>query len=157
MQSSDPMGLRGEVSIQIFRKDGSLKEDVLIKNLVVNAGLAWISSRMLDASSAVVSHMGLGTSSTAAAATQTALVAEAGTRAAVTAAARVTTTVTNDSVQYVATFDANNPAGLTAITEAGLFNALTGGTMIARTVFPVINKDVDDSLAITWKIINTAL
>ena len=157
MQNSDPNGLRGEVSIQVFRKDGSLKEDVLIKNLVVNVGLSWISSRMLDNTSQVVSHMGVGTSSTATAAAQTTLIAEAGTRAAISAATCVTTNVANDAVQYVATFDANNPVGLTAITEAGLFNASTGGSMIARTVFPVINKDVDDSLAITWKIINTAM
>ena len=153
----DDQGLRGEVSIQVFRKDGSLKEDVLIKNLVVNSGLAFVSSRMLDNSTAVASHMAVGTSSTAAAGAQTTLVVEAGTRAALSSATKVTTNVANDSVQYVATFDANNPVGLTAITEAGLFNEATGGIMIARTVFPVINKDVDDSLAITWKIINTAL
>ena len=153
----DDQGLRGEVSIQVFRKDGSLKEDVLIKNLVVNSGLAFVSSRMLDNSTAVASHMAVGTSATAAAGAQTTLVAEAGTRAGLTSATKVTTNVANDSVQYVATFDTNNPVGLTAITEAGLFNAATGGTMIARTVFPVINKDVYDSLTITWKIINTAL
>jgi hypothetical protein len=44
------------------------------------------------------------------------------------------------------------PAGTAtgAITEAGIFNAATGGTMLCRTTFPVINKGSADSLAVTW-------
>ena len=37
-----------------------------------------------------------------------------------------------------------------AITEAGIFNALTAGTMLCRTTFPVVNKAAGDSIVITW-------
>jgi hypothetical protein len=32
------------------------------------------------------------------------------------------------------------------LTEAGVFNAASGGTMFDRVVFPVVNKGADDSL-----------
>lgn len=50
----------------------------------------------------------------------------------------------------VGTFGPGNAVG--AITEAGVFTASSGGTMLARQVFAVINKDSDDSLEITWEI-----
>ena len=43
-----------------------------------------------------------------------------------------------------------------AVTEAGIFNAASGGTMLCRTVFSVVNKGADDSLSVTWTITLTA-
>ena len=67
----------------------------------------------------------------------------------------VTTTVTNDAVEYKATFAANVATG--ALNEAGIFNATTAGTMMCRTVFGgssagVINKGANDTLTITWRV-----
>ena len=42
--------------------------------------------------------------------------------------------------------------GTGAITEAGIFNASTGGDMFARTKFAVVNKGAADSMTITWTI-----
>ena len=42
--------------------------------------------------------------------------------------------------------------GTGAITEAGIFNAASSGTMLCRTVFSVINKGILDSMVITWTI-----
>ena len=39
---------------------------------------------------------------------------------------------------------------IAAITEAGIFNAPSGGVMIDRVVFPVINKALDDLLEVTF-------
>ena len=62
----------------------------------------------------------------------------------------VTTSVTNDSIQYVATFPAGTATA--GLQEAGIFNASSAGTMLCRTVFAVINKGALDTLTITWKI-----
>ena len=43
-------------------------------------------------------------------------------------------------------------AGTGAVTEAGIFNASSGGTMLCRTVFAVVNKGADDGMSITWQI-----
>ena len=142
----------GQLHIELRGPDGQLKDERKVHNMVVNAGKAFIAQSMLKTTvntPAAMTHFGVGTSSTAAAAAQTALVTEIGTRAAVTPT-NVTVTVTNDSAQYVATFAAGNGTG--ALTEAGIFNAGAAGTMLARTVFAVINKGADDSLTITWKI-----
>ena len=63
----------------------------------------------------------------------------------------MTTNVTADSLQYVATFGAGVATG--TLTEAGIFNAASSGTMFSRTVFAAINKTASDSVTITWKIV----
>ena len=138
----------GQVSFVLTDENGNVKQQDS-KNLVVSSGLAFIVSRMLGAAAAAMSHMAIGTGTTAAAATQTALVAESA-RATLTSSTVVTTTVANDSAQYVATFGPG--AGTAAITEAGIFNAASAGTMLARTVFPAINKGALDTLTLTWKV-----
>jgi hypothetical protein len=140
---------KGIVTLQVFDANGNLKQTV-VENLVVSTGRAYIASRMKDATAAVVSHMAVGTGAVAAAAANTTLGTEAA-RVAVSATTIVTTTVANDSISYSATFPAGT--GTAALTEAGLFNAASVGTLVARTVFGVVTKTVDDSLVITWKII----
>ena len=138
----------GQLSIVLTDEFGRIKEQVE-RNLVVTAGKAFVTSRITGASTAVMSHMGVGTGTVAAAAADTALGTQVA-RVALTSTTRVTTNVTNDAVQYLATFPAGIGTG--ALTEAGLFNSASGGDMFARTVFPVINKGANDSITITWKI-----
>src|SRR3990167_4281385 len=140
--------ISGNVAFKLVDENGNIKEQ-FDHNLVVDTGLAYIASRMKYATATAMSHMAIGTSSTAAADAQTALITEAA-RVAFTSSTIVTTTVTNDSVQYVGTFGAG--VGTGAITEAGIFNAATVGTMLSRTVFSVINKGASDSLTITWTV-----
>jgi hypothetical protein len=100
---------------------------------------------MKDTTDAAMSHMAVGSGTTAAAAGDTALETQIGSRVSLTS-----TTVTSNAVAYVATFAAGTGTG--AITEAGIFNADTSGTMLCRTVFSVVNKGADDTLQITWTI-----
>jgi hypothetical protein len=141
---------KGSLDIVVTGPDGEIKETIHIPNLVVNAGFAFITSRMIGASAAVMSHMALGTDSTNPAGGNTALGAEIA-RVALTSSTQVTTTVANDSVQFVATFGAG--VGTGAITEAGLLNAASAGTLLCRTKFDVVNKAANDTLSITWKIV----
>jgi hypothetical protein len=140
---------RGIVQLELKNEFGDIIEQQT-HNLIVNGGLAFIASRMAGTAQAVMSHMAVGTGSTAAAGSQTALVTESA-RVANTSATLVTTTVANDSIEYVATFGAG--VGTGALVEAGIFNAGTAGTMLARTVYSVINKGALDTLTITWKIV----
>jgi hypothetical protein len=104
---------------------------------------------MVDASASVMSHMAVGTGSTAAADTDTALNTELA-RVALTTTTVVTTNVANDAVEYVGTFGAGVATG--ALVEAGLLNAGSGGVMMTRTVFGVVTKAADDILTITWRV-----
>lgn len=134
----------GELKIVLRDDKGNIKDERQVKNLVVTTGVNYIADRMADAAESAMSHMAVGTGSTAAAAGDTALGTES---------ARVSldsTTQTNEDVVYVATFGAGT--GTAALTEAGILNAASGGTMLCRTVFSTINKGASDSLEITWTI-----
>ena len=144
MLQEDKMKATGKLTIEIKDKNGNLKDQIDLTNLVVDDGLEFIASRMKDASSSVMSHMAIGTGSSAAAASDTTLGTEAA-RVALTS-----TTVTANAVAYVASFAAGTGTG--AITEAGLFNASSSGTLLCRTVFNVINKAAADTLGITWTV-----
>jgi hypothetical protein len=140
----DSIKMTGELRITVTNPEGNITQETVIPNLVVTAGKNLIASRLKDTTDGAMSHMAIGTGTTAAAAGNTALVTEAG-RVALTS-----TTVTNNAVAYVATFGAGTGTG--AITEAGLFNASSSGTMLCRTVFSVINKGAADTLGITWTV-----
>ena len=141
---NDSIKVTGELKLTLTRPDGHVKHEVIIPNLVVTTGKNYIASRMKDASATAMSHMAIGTGSTAAAAGNTALGSEAG-RVALTS-----TTGSNSDVAYVATCPAGTGTG--AITEAGILNASSGGTLLCRTVFNVINKAAADTLGITWTV-----
>ena len=141
---NDSIEVTGELKLTLTRPDGHVKHEVIIPNLVVTTGKNYIASRMKDASATAMTHMAIGTGSTAAAAGNTALGSEAG-RVALTS-----TTVSTNNVAYVATFAAGTGTG--AITEAGILNASSGGTLLCRTVFSVINKASADTLGITWTV-----
>tara|TARA_A100001037_G_scaffold283540_1_gene289085 strand:+ start:34 stop:486 length:453 start_codon:yes stop_codon:yes gene_type:complete len=149
MAFQDGASLKGQLEIVLKDQSGKVKERRKEKNLIVNAGLNAILDRLVGTSEAVMSHMGLGSSSTAAAAGQTALVSQLGSREAIDSS-----TVTGSSVAYVCTFEAGDATG--TITEAGIFNAASGGTMLCRSVFSSITKGANDSLNVTWTITVTA-
>lgn len=141
---NDLIKVTGELKITVTNPEGNVKQEVVVPNLVVTTGKNLIASRLKDTTDAAMSHMAIGTGSTAAAASDTALGNEAG-RVALTS-----TTVTTNSVAYVASFGAGTGTG--AITEAGLLNASSSGTLLCRTVFSVINKGAADTLGITWTV-----
>jgi len=145
---NDGLKLRGEVALVLRDKNGNVKEERTIKNLIVDTGLNFICDRMKDDETAMT-HMALGSGSTAAAAGDTSLGSQLGSREALDSS-----TVTNNQIVYVSSFEAGDATG--AVTEAGIFNAASSGTMLCRTVFSVVNKAADDTLTVNWTITLTA-
>ena len=141
---NDNIKVTGELKITVTNPEGNVKKEIVVPNIVVTDGKEYIASRMKDATATAMSHMAIGTGTTAAAAGDSTLGTEAG-RVALTS-----TTVTSNAVAYVATFGAGTGTG--AITEAGIFNASSSGDMLCRTVFSVINKGAADTLGITWTV-----
>lgn len=140
----EELKMTGALKIEVFNPDGSIKETRDIKNLVVTTGKGFIASRMVGTAAAVISHMAVGTGATAAAAGDTALGAESA-RVAITSG-----TASGAVATYVATFPAGT--GTAALTEAGLLNAASAGTLLCRTVFSVINKGANDAMTVTWTV-----
>jgi hypothetical protein len=137
----------GKLTIVLRDENGVIKEEHQHDNLVVTTGLQHIASRMAGTSQGVMSHMEVGESVTAASAGQTALLGGGltGGRQALDSYVASGATVT-----AVATFDPGEGSG--SLTEAGIFNASSSGTMLCRTVFPVVTKGPSDSMSITWTI-----
>jgi hypothetical protein len=135
---NDNFALTGALTIAVNNK--VVQET---NNLVVTAGKEWVADRMNDVNT-VMTHMAVGTGTTAAAAGDTAL----GTQ--LDRNALTSTTVTGNTIEYACTWAAGDGTG--ALTEAGIFDAATAGDMLARTVFSVVNKGASDSMTITWTI-----
>ncbi len=140
----DTIKMTGDLKIVLTDANGQIKHEQEIKNLVVTTGKNFIASRMKDTTATAMTHMAIGSGTTAAAVGDTTLGTELG-RVSLTS-----TTVTTNNVAYVATFPAGTGTG--AVTEAGLFNASSSGTLLCRTVFSVINKGAADTLGITWTV-----
>ena len=134
----------GRLSVVLKDSTGAIKEQREVDNLVVSAGLGYIASRMKDTTDTAMGYMAIGTGSTAAAAGDTTLGTELDRNAL------TSTTVTSNEIAYVASWSAGDGTG--AITEAGIFNDASAGTMLARTVFSTVNKGASDTLSITWTI-----
>jgi len=136
---NDGLKLTGKLKIAL---NGETVQEV--NNLVVTDGKEYVASRMKDATATAMSHMAIGSGSTAAAAGDSALGNQLG-RVALTS-----TTVSGAVVTYVATFGAGTGTG--AVTEAGILNASSSGDLLCRTVFSVVNKGASDSMTITWTV-----
>jgi len=132
--------LRGAMELCLRRANG----EVIVRrkdNLIVDVGFDFIADAigLSTGRPGAMSQIAVGTGTVAAAAGDTALGAELARKAATydhTAGTKVFT--------FETTFDPGEATG--AITEAGVFNAATAGTMLDRVVFAVINKGVDDTL-----------
>lgn len=153
------MKVTGMVNVKHFNAAGDLLNEFDVPNAVVVGGLGFIATRLTNSPSVQMSHMALGAVGTA-----NTLVGGVYTNTELgfqltgggdgnTGRVALTTpggTAVGPSVTYGATFASGVATG--SVQEAGIFNASSGGLMLARTTFPVITKQPTDSLAVTWKI-----
>jgi len=144
MNTNENLKASGSLRVVITGKNGQTKEEHDFKNLVVTVGKNFVASRMVGTTANVMSHMAIGSNSTTATTSDTALGAELG-RVALASGSATAAVVT-----YTATFPAGTGTG--AVVEAGIFNNSVGGTMLCRTVFAVVNKGVDDAMSVTWTV-----
>lgn len=136
---NDDLKMKGHLKISL---NGEVVQEV--HNLVVTAGKGYVASRMKDTTATAMSHMAIGTGTAAAAIANTTLGTEANRQAL------TSTSVSGAVVTYVSTFGAGEGTG--AITEAGILNASSSGTMLCRTVFAAVNKGSSDSMTVTWTV-----
>jgi hypothetical protein len=124
-----------------------------VRNLVTNAGFALAAGRLNGSGApAAATYIAVGTGTTAAAAGNTTLeteITDSGLARVNGTVSLVTTTQTNDTAQTTTTFTVT---GTKAVTESGVLNASSSGSLLCRQVFSAINVVNGDSLAITWKI-----
>jgi hypothetical protein len=135
--------VKSNVHVLLKDENGNIKDERKIHNLVVNTGLAHIADQLSSSpGQTAMSHMAIGTGTTAADAADTTLETELDRNAL------TSNTDSGAVVTYVGDWAAGDGTG--AITEAGILNNSSGGTLLARSVFSVVNKGASDTLQITW-------
>lgn len=145
--STDHVRGKGHVLIELIDQEtGKVKHREEIDNLIVTVGLAWFAKRLAAESANEMTHIAVGTSASATAAGQTALVGTELARVAMTSKTR-----TANAVAMVASYPAGTGTG--TLNEAGIFDASSAGTMLSRVVFSgAVTKGASDIFNITWTI-----
>ena len=116
---------------------------------VVNTGRAIITSRLIGTATAVPLYVAFGTGGTAVALTDTTLT-EPGEARTLGIGTQTTTTTTSDTLNVTGTVVAT---GTRTIAEAGLFTAVTSGTLFVRGVLAsTISLTTGDSIAFTFNV-----
>lgn len=156
--------LSSRVDIKLYDQHGKIIDERLVTNVVTNGGKGIMASRGFDFASGAVGrpiYMQIGTGTAPPSATDTAITPalnqlNAPTRVGTTTGPLKTldgTPTTYDALDYnritwTGVFGTGNGTGI--ITEAGLFNGLSGGTLFARTTFTGLNKTSTSTLQIVW-------
>jgi len=150
-------GLRAYLALNGLRiplLTGMWTKSMTVSNLVTNAGMAGVASRINGSGAeAAFTWIGIGTGTTAANVTDTDIETEittGGGERTDSAVSRTTTDVTDDTATLINTF---NFTSTFAVTESGVLNADDGGgVLLCRQVFSAINVVNGDSLQVTWDI-----
>jgi hypothetical protein len=135
---------------RLIRADGRVEDlGLLSRHVVTNNGVAYITGYMDGSNTgANLKYHGLGTNSTAEAASDSALGAELTTQYNPD-----NTRATGTAVKSTNTFTSvgtNTVDASAAVTEHGLFSASSSGTLFDRSVFSTVNLANGDSLQTTY-------
>ena len=149
------VGLKGFVEV-IVERDGEVIYHDTGENTWVQTGVQEVVNWLIGSTATPPAYLGIGTDSTAADQTQTALLAELDYATYTTGGGRIaatttteTTTFTNDTAVFTGTFEFQGTPP--TIAEMGLFNAATAGTMFARRTMN-FTPEAGDKLTINWKL-----
>ena len=128
------MSIKGSITLLLAKPTGEV-EVVHKDNIIVNGGFDFVADAIGNSASrpGVMGWIAVGTGTSAAAATQTAMVTEIKRNAANYAHTAGTKVFT-----FTASYAAGDATG--ALTEAGVFNAASAGIMFDRVVFPVVKS-----------------
>lgn len=136
-------GIKAAGVVRFYDVSGKL---LCSTNMVLSLGKEWIAQRCTGQEASLVTHMAVGTGTSAVTPQNTRLGAEIA-RVPLAQAGAVNP-FNKTVIRYEAFFVEG--VGVGPLTEAGLFTA--AGVCVARTVFPVKNKRADDIFAVVWEI-----
>ena len=145
-QSTDmKLRLRGEVIVRVY-KGGRLLETHRTSNMVVDTGLEYIAELLAGLTAVYPNYVGVGTNGDTPLPTDTALREELGRVEASERSREGATAI------WLAWFGADSTFN-GEWRETGLYTSSTGGTLIARAVFPSpIQKDESKTVSVEWRI-----
>jgi len=145
----DAIEMSGNVNFVHYDGEGNVLGEYDGHNVVVLGGLQNMANLLLtDVGGVAFDYIAIGTSNTAAATTDTALIGEDSRSAG--AGTVTSTTLSEDTAQLQVTFAITGAD--VAIEESGVFASASAGIMLCRKTFSDINVSTGDSLQVTWKV-----
>lgn len=151
---ADRSSVTGHVILQVFDTNtGELKYKVENHNLVVDVGLDEISEATFGvggAGSTVFDYIEIGTGVTAPTAGDSTIETSACARIQDATPDSNSAVSGETSTSIISSFDGGTCAG--AITEAGIFNGVAGGQMLARSTFGSVTIGSGDTLNVNYTI-----
>jgi len=139
---NEEIGIKGKLKIELIR-NGKVVQTEKVNNIIVTTGKALVAL-LVSGTGTAFSDMAIGTGTTTEVVGNTTLSSEIG-RVVLTSKA-----TTANVIDYIGDFPAGTGTG--TITEAGILNASTAGTMLNRATFSSVNKTASDALKITWSV-----
>ena len=135
------------VEVERRDKDGKLIDTRKVHNTVVNGGFDLVCDLLANGTTRPnpLGYVAMGTSSTATTTSMTALGSQWGNRVATTYSH--TTATTNFTLSC--TIPAHTGSAVN-LTESGIFNAATSGTMFNRVTFTAIGKEASDTITVRY-------
>ena len=140
----DNLNFKGSVHLQVIDPDGNVKETRSVSNVVTASGKEYITNRMTSSSPNLMSHMAIGSSSTAASASDTTLPSE------ITRVPLTSSIPSGNEITYVANFGSGTPSGTVSVSGAAIFNAASSGTMLCSVRFNTVTKEELDTISTNW-------
>lgn len=153
-KKADGANVIGVVIHEAWNSKGEKILEDVGTNVITNTGLAELANLAGNVSTPTAfTYLANGSDATAASASQSALISENTTNGSARASAtmsRVTTTVTNDTLQLVKSWSLT---GSVTVQEVGVFNAASSGIMLARQVTSSKSFGNGDTYQVTYQII----
>jgi hypothetical protein len=151
MKASDVVQLRGAYEWALRNANtGEIIDGGVVNNVVVTAGRRWVLQQLQSTDHATaqnLSHIAVGTSTTAPATSDTGLGSE-NTRVAINSF--TTSNLTSNPPSFRAEVSFNTNQANTTLGEFGVFNSSSGGTMLSRITFSTVNKSTSNTFAISY-------
>ena len=150
-KSTEKTLMKGHIKIELFDKEGNVTQIIEKENTFMAVGDAHVADQ-LDATPAelAMGWMAVGTNTSAFTTASTTLGTEIDRNALAAGYPEQQAAAADNDVVYKATWAAGDATG--ALTEAGIFNSSSAGSMLAASTFSVINKGASDTLTVTWTV-----
>lgn len=135
----------GKVKLALRNAEGEIIHAYEGNNLVTNYGQNFIAGRMNSAAAAVPSHLSVGSDGTAPSKEHTALQGTEHERVSGTPAVV-------DNVYAISAEFGSGISGDVTCAEFGIFDAASGGNMIARFITTEFTMSATDTLEVDWQL-----
>ena len=141
----ESLPFHANLRLRVLDASGAVTDERVLHNIICQAGKNRLLAASGGAALSAFAYVAIGTGTATPAAADTALQTE-------TARSPQQTPANPSASVYQVQYAFGGGVGTGAITEAGLFDAASGGSLLAHQTFAAVNKGASDTLTIQWSL-----